>query len=71
MDGSPSYLVCEYVDGQPLAQRLEGHSLPSEEVIGIGTGIAQALVVLHSVGVVHRDENPGTCCSRTAPVGQS
>ena len=58
-DGSPSYLVCEYVDGQPLAQRLDGHSLPSEEVIGIGTGIAQALVVLHSVGVVHRDVKPG------------
>jgi serine/threonine protein kinase len=58
-DRSPSYLVCEYVDGQPLAQRLDGHSLPSEEVIGIGTGIAQALVVLHSVGVVHRDIKPG------------
>lgn len=57
--GSPSYLVCEYVDGQPLAQRLDGHPLPAEEVKGIGIGTAQALAVLHTAGIVHRDVKPG------------
>ena len=57
--GPLSYLVCEYVDGQSLAQRLDGGPLPAAEVAEIGIGVAQALAVLHVAGVVHRDVKPG------------
>ena len=55
----PTYLVCEYVDGPSLAQRLDGGPLPADEVAAIGIGIAHALAVLSTAGVVHRDVKPG------------
>ena len=58
-EGALSYLVCEYVDGQALAHRLDGTPLPAHEVTQIGIGAAQALTVLHTAGVVHRDVKPG------------
>jgi len=53
------YLVCEYVDGQSLAQELAGGPLPADRVAEIGIGIALALAVLHAAEVVHRDVKPG------------
>lgn len=49
----------ECVDGESLAQRLTKGALPTEQVLKIGTEIADALDKAHRNGVVHRDLKPG------------
>ena len=49
------YLVMECVEGETLAKRLEKGALPLEQVIKLGTQIADALDKAHRSGVVHRD----------------
>ena len=56
---TPPYLVCEYVNGPSLARRLNRGPLPADEAAAIGIDVAQALAVLHTAGVVHRDVKPG------------
>src|ERR1700687_1080041 len=53
------YLVMECVEGETLAKRLEKGPLPLEQVLKIGTQIADALDKAHRSGVVHRDLKPG------------
>ena len=57
-EGTP-YLVMELVEGQSLAERLEGEgSVPWNEGARIGAEISAALAVAHARGVVHRDIKP-------------
>ncbi|MGO4301376.1 protein kinase domain-containing protein [Leifsonia sp. RAF41] len=58
-DATPSFLVMELVDGEDLRSRLQGGPLPTEEAIEVAAGIAEALVVVHDAGMVHRDLKPG------------
>ncbi len=57
-DGT-DFLVMEYLEGEPLAARLERGSLPLDEVLEYGIQIADALDKAHRHGVVHRDLKPG------------
>jgi len=52
--GNP-YIVMEYVEGQTLAERLEGGPLELTEIVEVGVQAAEALAEAHERGVVHRD----------------
>jgi serine/threonine protein kinase len=56
-DGT-NFLVMEYLEGQTLAERLAKGPLPIEQVLKIGTEIAQALEKAHQHGIIHRDLKP-------------
>jgi serine/threonine protein kinase len=57
-DGT-DFLVMECIEGESLADRLTKGPLPAEQVLKIGTEIADALDKAHRSGVVHRDLKPG------------
>ena len=52
------FLVMECIEGESLSQRLARGALPVEQVLKIGTEIADALDKAHRSGVVHRDLKP-------------
>ena len=56
-DGT-GFLVMEYLEGQTLAERLAKGPLPLDQVLKIGTEIAQALEKAHQQGIIHRDLKP-------------
>ncbi len=56
-DGT-NFLVMEYLEGQTLAERLGKGALPLDQVLKIGTEIAQALEKAHQQGIIHRDLKP-------------
>jgi serine/threonine protein kinase len=55
-EGVP-YIVCEFMDGGTLAERLDG-PMPIEDAIQLLTPVASALDYAHSQGVLHRDIKP-------------
>jgi len=56
-DGT-DFLVMEYLEGQTLAERLGKGALPLDQVLKIGSEIAQALQKAHQQGIIHRDLKP-------------
>jgi eukaryotic-like serine/threonine-protein kinase len=67
-DGRP-YFVMTYADLGTLAERLEHGPLPVPEALRYGADIARGLAVLHQVGVIHRDVNPGNVLLRQGSDG--
>jgi Tol biopolymer transport system component len=58
-EGATDYIVMEHLEGEALASRLLRGPLPMEEVLAIGTQVADALDKAHRAGIVHRDLKPG------------
>ncbi len=56
-DGT-DFLVMEYLEGQTLADRLAKGALRLDQVLKIGTEVAQALEKAHQNGIIHRDLKP-------------
>ena len=57
-DGS-TYFVMEYLDGEPLANLVEGGKLvPVERLLAITRQLAEGLSAAHRAGIVHRDLKP-------------
>ncbi|MBI3402305.1 MAG: protein kinase [Acidobacteria bacterium] len=52
------FLVMELIEGESLADRLTKGPLPLDQVLRLGTEIADALSKAHRQGIVHRDLKP-------------
>ena len=57
-DGT-DFLVMEYLEGEPLAQRLNKGALALSDLLKIGIDILDGLEQAHRAGIVHRDLKPG------------
>jgi hypothetical protein len=58
LDSEPAYLTMEHVDGETLAERLRRGPLPLAEANALAIALAEALVFVHSRGIIHRDIKP-------------
>jgi eukaryotic-like serine/threonine-protein kinase len=57
-DGRLPFLVCEYVEGQTLSDRVKEGPIPFREVARIVAEVAIAVNYAHTHGVIHRDIKP-------------
>ncbi len=53
------FLAMEWLEGEPLAERLHRTGVSVEEAVAIARRVAEALAVAHRQGIVHRDVKPG------------
>jgi eukaryotic-like serine/threonine-protein kinase len=53
------FLVMELVSGVSLNARLSSGPLPGDEVLRLGTQLAEGLEEAHAQGIIHRDLKPG------------
>jgi eukaryotic-like serine/threonine-protein kinase len=67
VDGVP-FLVMELLEGETLAERLEGGPVPVDRALALAGDIAGALDAAHSKGVVHRDLKPSNVMLTSAGV---
>jgi len=56
--GESGFMVMELLDGQSLKDRIARSALSVDEVIELGSQLADALDASHAQGVVHRDIKP-------------
>jgi eukaryotic-like serine/threonine-protein kinase len=56
--GADSFIVYEYIDGRTLRNSLAHDRFSTDDVLGVGIQLADALVAAHTRGITHRDLKP-------------
>ena len=61
LDSDPPYLVTEYVEGGSLFDQVSTHGpLVGGQLVGLAVGLAEALVAMHTAGIVDGNLSPTT-----------
>jgi TolB-like protein len=57
-DAGRNFIVMELMEGTTLKHRIGGRPLPTDEVLDLGSQLAEALEAAHAKGIIHRDVKP-------------